>query len=202
MAAKPTLGADMSGKLKNIFGGLVMNQRVMLSKKMIKENLIKMLDDNDIYHISVRELCRLSGVNRSTFYAHYSSPRDVLLDIEKDVVAGIIKIAASSRRGDLKDHLCAVCRYLYENKELQKIIMRNNTDDDMARALSDAAVSACVPIGYLGNIDGRDDVDIDFLYTFIDFGMYNVIKKWLMNDIDKTPEQIADLMGNMIFKQL
>ncbi|MBP3858045.1 MAG: TetR family transcriptional regulator C-terminal domain-containing protein [Ruminiclostridium sp.] len=72
----------------------------------------------------------------------------------------------------------------------------------MARALSDAAISVCVPIGYLGNINGKDDIDIDFMYTFIDFGMYNVIKKWLMNDIPKTPEQIAEIMGDMIFRQV
>lgn len=32
--------------------------------------------------------------------------------------------------------------------------------------------------------------------------MYNVIKKWLMNDIPKTPEQIAEIMGDMIFRQV
>ena len=42
------------------------------------EALILLLDDKDFEYITVKEICRKAGVNRSTFYLHYESTADLL----------------------------------------------------------------------------------------------------------------------------
>jgi AcrR family transcriptional regulator len=39
-----------------------------------------------IDRISILELCKTADVNRNTFYAHYSTPEDVLNEIENELV--------------------------------------------------------------------------------------------------------------------
>lgn len=69
-----------------------MNQRVKLTRRLIKEALLKLLENSDIYHVTIKQICLESEINRSTFYAHYTSARDVLNDIEHDVAADISAI--------------------------------------------------------------------------------------------------------------
>ena len=48
------------------------NQRIKLTKRLLKESLLKLLTEKNIKKISVSELCQTAGINRSTFYNHYN----------------------------------------------------------------------------------------------------------------------------------
>ena len=48
------------------------NQRITLTKRLLQEALLLMLRDESINKISVRDLCEKAGINRTTFYNHYS----------------------------------------------------------------------------------------------------------------------------------
>ena len=54
------------------------NQRVMLTKQLIRGALLKMLKTCNINKISILKLCQIAGINRTTFYNHYGSQYDVL----------------------------------------------------------------------------------------------------------------------------
>ena len=61
------------------------NQRVVISKRMMKAGLLQLLQEKPLEQVNVSELCRQAGVNRATFYRHYDSPRAVVLDIALDM---------------------------------------------------------------------------------------------------------------------
>ena len=63
-----------------------MNQRIMLTKKLLKTGLTDMLQTRNIYQISIRELCESAGINRSTFYKYYGSQFDLLTEMEQDAM--------------------------------------------------------------------------------------------------------------------
>ena len=58
------------------------NRRVTMTKQLLKDALVSLLEKNDIYNISIRELCEVADVNRSTFYKYYGSQFDLLADME------------------------------------------------------------------------------------------------------------------------
>ena len=53
------------------------DRRVTLTKRMLKDALIDLLREVDIYHVSIRELCQRADVNRTTFYKYYGSQFDL-----------------------------------------------------------------------------------------------------------------------------
>jgi len=63
------------------------NQRVLITKRMLKEGLMRLLNDKSLDKISITKLCRESGINRTTFYRHYEWPRDVLMEMQNDFIA-------------------------------------------------------------------------------------------------------------------
>jgi AcrR family transcriptional regulator len=51
-------------------------------KKLLKDSLIRLLQQGSIHRISVREICDRAGINRTTFYKYYGSQYDLLGDME------------------------------------------------------------------------------------------------------------------------
>lgn len=105
------------------------DQRIRLTKRLLKENLIELLAEKNIGRISVTELCSRSDINRSTFYQHYNTPKDVLLGIERE----FSERAFASLKGmpdsdSFEERLTRVCSFIYENAALQRIILKNTPD--------------------------------------------------------------------------
>ena len=44
------------------------------------EALLALLSEKDLDYITVKEICKVSGVSRSTFYLHYETIGDLLLE--------------------------------------------------------------------------------------------------------------------------
>ncbi len=68
------------------------NQRVYLSKKLLENALISLLKQKSLYKISIRELCEVASINRSTFYKYFSSQFDLLNYMENNLLKGIDNI--------------------------------------------------------------------------------------------------------------
>ncbi len=63
------------------------NQRTRLSKILLKNALMDLLGEKgSVTKISVRELCERAELNRSTFYAHYSEPKELLEEVENELL--------------------------------------------------------------------------------------------------------------------
>ncbi|MBQ3999961.1 MAG: helix-turn-helix transcriptional regulator, partial [Oscillospiraceae bacterium] len=54
------------------------NQRVRLTKRMLKDALISLMQDRPFDRITVKRLCEEAGINRTTFYLHYADTEQLL----------------------------------------------------------------------------------------------------------------------------
>lgn len=66
------------------------NQRIVITKRMLKEGLLRLLKTKKLEKIHINELCEESSVNRATFYRHYVTVQDVLLELEIDFVKQMV----------------------------------------------------------------------------------------------------------------
>ena len=110
------------------------DRRIAMTKRLLKAALIELLKEQDIYHISIRELCERADVNRTTFYKYYGSQFDLLTDMEKDMLDFIAK-AIERHETEPEKIITAACRYLEENLEFARLIINNNVDPAFAHKL-------------------------------------------------------------------
>ena len=68
------------------------NKRVLLTKKLIKNSLIEILETKGIQKVTVTEICTNAQINRSTFYAYYNSPYDLMSAIKMDIISDTEKL--------------------------------------------------------------------------------------------------------------
>lgn len=171
------------------------NQRVAITKRMIKEGLLRLLEKRHISEISISELCQEAQINRTTFYRHYQTPGDVLLEIALDQVGTFSQHSALADHMDnLKEFVTQLCEFLYQRKDIVKIFIRNYTEPDfigISQLLSQQFLGSRTVL-YRGK--AVDDDTLQLFNAFFSTGMYALISLWLTKDITKSPEEIADLI--------
>lgn len=168
------------------------NQRIALTKRLLQEGLLTLLKNQPIDKVSVTELCRISGINRSTFYNHYISPQDVLSDLESNVSKDLMAITAR-HKPNLSSLACIeeICTYLKNHKNVTTILITFNADTDLVevfRKIEQHFASSQVPRPAPGDPETRH-----LASSFICTGFYYMIREWLIRDIQKTPREIAEL---------
>ena len=112
------------------------DQRVALTKRLLQEGLLRLLEKKDIDSIRISELCAESGINRATFYRHYSEPRDILRNVRQNMIRDIQTFARTDKKGkNLQDCLGDLCQYLYDQADLLRILFKTRTDDEFVESI-------------------------------------------------------------------
>ena len=70
------------------------NRNATQAQEAIEKALLSLLDEKELYKISVKELCNRANVARSTFYAYYDVIDDCLLTVEDRFLSEIIAMNA------------------------------------------------------------------------------------------------------------
>ncbi len=171
------------------------NQRVALSKRLLKDALMQLLSKKHINDISVSELCRTAQINRTTFYRHYQTPHDVLMDLEMDFVQSFHSTPVTSMDPDgMRQYAIRMCCFLYDNREIVKLFIVNNMDQDFMSVfqnMSDSFLRTRM-LKYKGRPADADTIRL--VSTFFAAGSYSLIRQWLMEELPKSPLEIADLI--------
>lgn len=172
------------------------NQRILLTKRLLQDGLLRLLETKDMEKISVTELCKEAGINRATFYNHYDSPLALLGDIEEHIRQNLEEIATVPHCiEDSVKHLEQLCIYMKENAPVLRILQRCHLDTELAYTFERVSKH---PI-----TSRTQDLDADSLHlisTYMFTGCYFLVREWLMNDMDKTPQEVAELAASIINK--
>lgn len=170
------------------------NQRTRLSKKLFQNAVLELLEEKGgIEKISVRELCARAELNRSTFYAHYSEPRDILAEAEEEILsetAEHIRKIGAEKTGGGTEFLLSFFRYIRENDRIFRVLLVTAADP--------AFKSRFMQISLL-NLFEHLQVDVDaekqqYIYSYLLNGSFGVITQWIRSDYAVPVPEIVELM--------
>ncbi|MEQ3170124.1 TetR/AcrR family transcriptional regulator [Dysosmobacter welbionis] len=72
--------------------------RIKRTKKSIRQTFEEMICEMDYEAITVKELTERAGINRKTFYLHYDSIDDLLLELQNEMAQSFIKRTENMER--------------------------------------------------------------------------------------------------------
>ncbi len=177
------------------------NQRIVITKRMLKESMLKILKEKELDTINVTELCREAGVNRATFYRHYEIPRDVLMEIQRDLYRELrqqVKMPKST--DEIRPVIEKLCYYLDDHLELLRILIRSNSDTDFANFMNDIYLELAKEYSHMDVLKKLSKEDIQLLTLYSAGGSYFVLRSWIMGSIKKSPKEMADYVYGLVDK--
>lgn len=172
------------------------NQRVMLTKELIHRALIELLKHQDIHKISIRELCGIAGINRTTFYNHYGSQYDVLSEMEQvflDNITSFLSHEPSRCQNPLED----VLRYLESNIALVRLLINSNVDPEFPMKLFSLDPIQQTLRGF--SSDEISAQEQEYSMNLILYGGFQIVKIWVNKDSDREdPKWMAALLEKLL----
>jgi len=173
------------------------NQRVAVTKRMLKEGLIRLLKNKSLDKISITELCREAGINRTTFYRHYEWPRDILTEMQNDFLAEAFDHFHKPMTVDDVERLF-IC--LADHKELAKLFFRYNSDTDWMQLFNQ--IYTCFPAKQMMKaFQNINEIHAELLVTYLAGGAYFLARKWIMDDIPISPKEVAAVALSALDKE-
>lgn len=175
------------------------NQRVTITKQMLKTGFMNLAKKKSVDRISVLELCKESGINRATFYRHYQEPRDILIEMEKELFTEMWDtIDRPSSLEDLEHYLEQVCNYFIEHSKLLELLILNHSDAVFVRVLNEIYAETWKHASGLQAFKAFDDESAKIFALYAGGGSYYILRSWLLGEIKKTPKEIAALSYSLL----
>ena len=168
--------------------------RYFATAARMDEAFLTLLAKKDFEYITVKEICEVAGVNRSTFYLHYETMSDLLSEsvsrmneqflacMEKDSDAFSAKLQNCPRDEIyliMPDYLTPYLGYIKNNKQLFRAATENVSLLGMDKSYDRMFHHVFTPI-----LDryGVPEQDRTYIMAFYIRGLMAIISEWLKND--------------------
>ncbi len=174
------------------------NRRVKMTKKMIRDAFLEILEYRDISRVTVTEICEKPDINRSTFYAYYEDIECLFNEIKQDVLAHISipekKPASILDDGFLK-MLESVFEYVHENANLFRVLIINGGNDDFNHSLIKLVADQCRKRTW-----SFETSNSKYGYIFCVNGVIGLVKWWIQNDFDLPTREFAEIVFQKVYQ--
>lgn len=177
------------------------NQRVAITKRLLKESMLRLLKKKELDKINVTELCREAGINRATFYRHYEIPRDVLMEIQRDLYHELRRqVSVPQKKEEVRPGIEKMCVFLDEHTEILRILIGNNSDADFSRFVNEVFQETICEFSHMDLVKKLNPEDIQLMTLYSAGGSFFVLRSWLMGSIKKNPVEMAACVYELLNK--
>ncbi len=171
---------------------------------------LKLLENKNFADITVKEICKMAGVNRSTFYLHYETISDLLSESvrsmneeflshmemnSKSIVERIKDCPVDELYLITPEYLLPYLTYIKEHKQLFRIAIENAAVLGMDKSYDRMFCSVFEPILDRYNVI-KDDRK--YIMAFYMQGLMAIIAEWLKNDCIDSTEYICALIQRCV----
>ena len=182
------------------------DQRVRITKRMIRDAFLKLLAQKTVREITVRELCLEAHINRGTFYTHYKDIYDLKEQIENELLEEFVQTVTVTLAA-VKDlhsdtEICLkIFSLLRDNYELCIVLFNNGLNAEIIDKF--AARGRDISARFYREFYPEVPVSkIERYYLFISTGCIAVLRQWLLSGMKESIEDLSAEVSLIMTKGL
>lgn len=169
------------------------------SRKLIKNAFSRLLQKKDFEKITVTEIVKLSGLNRGTFYAHYSNVVDVLEEIEWEVTDKILSLFSSYKSQIIENpapFLHDIAEFLQKDYDFYKRLICAKVGENFIDKLKEFFVSTVIE--EIASDDMQDKGKFVLVVRFYTNGFATMYVDVFKGKLNVTLDELTKMMGEII----
>ncbi|MEQ3167264.1 TetR/AcrR family transcriptional regulator [Mediterraneibacter gnavus] len=176
------------------------DRRVIKTRRQLKKGLAALMKEKSVNQITVKELVEEVDINRSTFYLHFKDIQDLLREIEENMEAQIKRAIEEhpivSGNENAFYFIEDMFRVLDEEREISKALIGPNGDMGFIHRIE--RIIKENSRGTLEKMFPGKKEDLKYFYAFCLSGCLGLVKVWLNEGEEKSPEEMAQMTFSMI----
>lgn len=174
------------------------NRRVRMTKKMMKDAMLELMEKRPLEKISVTDICENADVNRSTFYAYYEDVGQLLTEIENDVL-NQLPVTPDTIEDYSNDTflsmLEAFFEYVRENERLFRILIIQRDSSSFHLKLLNTVMEK-----YRDPSNQNSILPSRYAYLFCLSGVMGIMKEWIIDGFPFSSREFARIALQMCTK--
>lgn len=149
------------------------------TKAAIRAAFWQLYKQKEIGRITVNEVIALCGVNRSTFYRHYTDVYEILEEIEDELLKKTERLNTSSAvsYNDMDVFLQRAYALYQEDREYLHYLVREQRDSFFASKYS-KAIQDKLPVVFMRDGSHVTDKDLEATMEMINYGTVDIFIHW------------------------
>lgn len=162
------------------------NKRRRDSVAAIEKAFIELLQEREFKEITVSDICKQTGLNRSTFYANYLDVYDLADKLREKLEADFAAQFAADEQHAYAgtDGALRMFTHIYENQLFYKTYFKLGYDESHQVLIYD-------PRRAESDFHGEY---IDYHIEFFRAGLNAIIKRWMAGGCKESPEEMAAII--------
>lgn len=174
---------------------------------------LELLEKKNFAYITVKEICEMAGVNRSTFYLHYETIGDLLAESSEYIIKQFTDFMPHNTINFLKkiptcsldelylitpEYLVPYLTYIKAHKRIFRVTVEQASTLQMVEAYKKLNCHVFVPILKRFNVPENAH---NYMMSFYISGLMAIINEWLKEDCKDSIEHIISMIQMCICRQ-
>lgn len=163
------------------------NKRRRESVSAIEKAFIELLQERDIKDVTVSDICKMTGLNRSTFYANFLDIYDLADKLRVKLEEDFASVFGTHHGGHAyagNDGALRMFTHIYENQLFYKTYFKLGYDESHKVMVYD-------PIRAEQDFRGEH---VAYHIEFFRAGLNAIIKQWLTGGCKESPEEMDAIL--------
>lgn len=160
------------------------NKRRRESQEKIEKAFIELLQTRELKEITVSDIIKMTGLNRSTFYANYLDIFDLADKMRETLERDFSNLFAEYDYFNERSGAVKMFRHIKENQIFYKTYFKLCYDDKHLISVYDPKRAE------LEQINSNIKYHIEFFRN----GLNAIIKMWLADGCQESPEEMAEVL--------
>ena len=172
-------------------------RKVRYTKMVLKDSLMELMKTKSILSVTIKDICGLADISRSTFYAHYKDQYDLLRQIEEETLAYFEDMLNKYRdklsRKETTQMLEEMLTYIANNGSTIQVMLSENGDIYFQKKLFFYFIMHNQVTKYFSENQQSDETKT-YYSVFLVHGFIGLIQHWLKSGMVMPSFQLARMM--------
>lgn len=177
-----------------------MYRNAVRSRRMIREAFVELLHEKPFEKITATDIINRSGLNRSTFYAHYPDVKGIIDEITGEIFTIFRQMLAemdfSQFLNDPEPNLRRVVSFLEENQDLYRLLGQSDMSLIYLEQMKKMLIQQVLETPNLPT-EGLGRVSVDIRIRMLLSGVVDAYREWLAGGISCTLEELTSEVANI-----
>jgi len=173
------------------------NRKVRYTKMVIRDSLMELMKTKSILSVSIKDICELADISRSTFYAHYKDQYDLLQQIEEETLGYfddmLNKYKDKHSKKETSQMLEEMLNYMANNGNSIQVLLSENGDISFQKKLFQHFTTHSLVTKYFS--EKQPDEEAKTYYSvFLIHGYIGLVQHWLKTDMSIPVPQLTKML--------
>lgn len=161
--------------------------RTQSTQQIIQTHFLKLLYNNPIEKITVRELCACANVHRGTFYCYYADLYDLAYQIEEELYEKFQKIIAASLDSSLFEIIKQCIYLIYEEQLVCAALFKYKNSTEFFHRVTDMSRTYIYNQAAFRTLNETEKL---YIFNYLCAGVLGMIQTWINGNFQESPDNL------------